>query len=127
MIYVIIKNYEEGLYHTPSQPEACCVCDTEKRARDKAASLARDCVAEMVILGMLKNCMEVSIVENNHGFELYRKRKVGKMHLCGFTVSKVDCFDPPELEVKVNVNSGQFGDAVQPGDAAFYEEGGSNV
>ena len=123
MTYVII-NYRGMGYTTGGFGlNACCICVTEKRAKDKAAGLARDHVAKMVENGTFQHCMEVDIVEKNHGFELYHDKEF----ICGFTVSEVDTFDPPELEVKIGVNSGQFGDAVQPGDAAFYEEGDRNV
>ena len=128
MAYVIIRNGVDSDVKPNGTSEACCICITEKRARDKAAGLARDYVAEMVKDGTLDNCMEVNIVEDDHGFELYHENYCDGEHICGFTVSEVDCFDPPELEIKVKVNSGQFGDAIQPGDAAFYKkEGGSNV
>tara|TARA_B110001454_G_C12552343_1_gene364130 strand:+ start:246 stop:710 length:465 start_codon:yes stop_codon:yes gene_type:complete len=154
MTYVIIRNgppkgARKKLTVYTSQfgnPKACCICITELKARVKAAGLARDYVAEMVKDGTLDNCMEVNITEDNRGFELYHGCECGDLpllpngaalghdgdcdgvHICSFTVSEVNCFDPPELEVKVNVNSGQFGDAVQPGDAAFYKkEGDINV
>jgi hypothetical protein len=131
MTYVIINYHdcEETTYGCVAPASACCICITEKRARDKAASLARDHIAEMVKDGILENCMEVNIVEQGHGFEIYHdKSYCNGEFICGFTVSEVDCFDPPELEIQIKVNSGQFGDAIQPGDAAFYKkEGGSNV
>ena len=125
MTYVII-NYRspQDVHRKDVSANACCICVTERRAKDKAAGLARDHVAEMVKDGTFQHCMEVDIVEEDHGFELYHEQG---QFICGFTVSEVDCFDPPELEVKIRVNSGQFGDAVQPGDTAYYKEGGSNV
>jgi hypothetical protein len=129
MTYVII-NYRnpQDVHRKDAAASACCICVTEKRAKDKAAGLARDHIAEMVKDGILDNCMEVDIVEQNHGFELYHdKNYCNGEFICGFTVSEVDTFDPPELEVKININSGQFGDAVQPGDTAYYKEGGRNV
>ena len=131
MAYVIINYHDskETTYGCVAPASACCVCITEKRAKDKAAGLARDYVAEMVKDGILNNCMEVDIVEQDHGFELYHdKSHCDGEFICGFAVSEVNHFDPPELEVKVNLFSGHFGNAVQPGDAAFYEkEGDRNV
>jgi hypothetical protein len=117
-VYVVIRNGPPkgslqplGVYtHLFGNPEACCICTTKERARDKAAGLARDYVAEMVKDGTLDNCMEVNITEygsrtaaGTPGFELDHGCECGDRsvyghddgcdgeNICNFTVSEVDC------------------------------------
>jgi len=113
-VYVVIRNGPPkgslqplGVYtHLFGNPEACCICTTKERARDKAANLASDYVAEMVKDGTLDNCMEVNIIEMdalydgfelNHGCDEYCSQQYGHItdcdgeNICNFTVSEVDC------------------------------------